>query len=221
LATRAEVARVADWSLLTVARTRDRVGITIVGALVLAAVLLVVRSLGAPDVPTFLPTVIEPVEVGEAKVARTVTVDASDPDVWQFFDFSSGSVVTTPGSANWDIAFRRFHVVANGGVGFAGEAGILEIGGAAFDSISVVPSEGYIGNEHAGDSTNAAIERWYEYSWTSHLLEPKPTVYAIRTADGRHAKLRILGYYCTGARPGCVTFQYVYQGAGGTDVASR
>ena len=35
------------------------------------------------------------------------------------------------------------------------------------------------------------------------------------TADGRYAKLQLLSYYCPGARPGCLTFRYVYQGAGG------
>jgi hypothetical protein len=31
--------------------------------------------------------------------------------------------------------------------------------------------------------------------------------------DGRYAALQILGYYCAEARPGCLTFRYVYQGA--------
>jgi hypothetical protein len=201
---------------------RDRIGIAIVGVLVLVAVFLVGRTLGAPEIATFAPTTPEPIEVGHAKVGpRTVTVDASNPDQWRFFDLSRGSVVEGPGARDWDLAFRRFRVFANGGAGFAGTAGVVDLGNVAFDSVSVVPSDGYVGNERAGDSTNAAMERWYVYSWTSHLLEPKPAVYAIRTADGRHAKLQLLGYYCTGARPGCVTFQYVYQGAGGTDVASR
>jgi hypothetical protein len=202
--------------------SRDRVGIAIVGVLVLVAVFLVGRTLGAPEMATFAPTTPEPIEAGPVLVGpRTVTVDASNPDEWRFFDFSSGSVVEEPGVGDWDLAFRRFHVVANGGEGFAGTAGVHDLGTVAFDSVSVVPSDGYVGNERAGDSTNATMERWYEYSWTSHILEPKPVVYAIRTADGRHAKLQLMGYYCAGARPGCVTFQYVYQGGGGTDVASK
>ena len=36
----------------------------------------------------------------------------------------------------------------------------------------------------------------------------------VRTADGRYAKLEILGYYCPGAHPGCLTFRYVFQGDG-------
>ncbi len=37
---------------------------------------------------------------------------------------------------------------------------------------------------------------------------------AVRTADGRFAKVQILGYYCSGPRAGCLTFRYVYQGDG-------
>lgn len=40
----------------------------------------------------------------------------------------------------------------------------------------------------------------------------------MRTADGRYAKLEMVGYYCPGARPGCPTFRYVYQGDGTTAV---
>ncbi|HSR42903.1 MAG TPA: HmuY family protein, partial [Longimicrobiales bacterium] len=54
----------------------------------------------------------------------------------------------------------------------------------------------------------------------SHILRPKDRVFAVRTADGRYAKLRILGYYCPGARPGCLAFRYVYQGDGSRRVAS-
>jgi hypothetical protein len=50
------------------------------------------------------------------------------------------------------------------------------------------------------------------------VLTPKPHVWAVRTADGRYAKLEMLGYYCPGAQPGCPTFRYVYQGDGSTAV---
>jgi hypothetical protein len=88
-----------------------------------------------------------------------------------------------------------------------------------FEGVSHVPETGYVVAEKS-DSVNAALEDWYDYSMTSHVLQPKETVYAIRTADGRYAKIEILGYYCAGALPGCTTFRYVYQGGGSTDVTS-
>ena len=200
----------------------DRVTLAVVGVVALGAVAFVTASLDRKDVPTFLPTTPVPVEVGTAKLGPdTITVDATGEEGWRFFDFSSGSVVESPGPTDWDLAFLRHRIVANGGAGFAGDGGLLELGGVEYDSLSEVPSTGYIGSPQPGDTTNAVIERWYNYSWTSHILEPRPTVWAVRTADGRYAKLRILGYYCPGPQAGCLTFEFVYQGGGGTDVTSQ
>tara|TARA_B100001167_G_scaffold47136_1_gene27184 strand:+ start:218 stop:781 length:564 start_codon:yes stop_codon:yes gene_type:complete len=184
------------------------------------AVVFIWTSLERPEVPTFTPTVAAAAEVGTEQDARTVTVDASDSEVWRFFDFSRGSVVEAPGEEEWDIAFRRFQIIANGGRGMEGQAGATSLEDMTFESVSSVPETGYVMAER-NDSVNAVLEDWYNYSFTSHLLEPKPIVYAIRTADGRYAKLEILGYYCVGVLPGCTTFRYVYQGGGGVDVISN
>tara|TARA_B100001765_G_scaffold82740_1_gene50638 strand:- start:2637 stop:3200 length:564 start_codon:yes stop_codon:yes gene_type:complete len=184
------------------------------------AVVFIWTSLERPEVPTFTPTVAATAEVGTEQDARTVTVDASDSEVWRFFDFSRGSVVEAPGEEEWDIAFRRFQIIANGGRGMEGQAGATSLEDMTFESVSSVPETGYVMAER-NDSVNAVLEDWYNYSFTSHLLEPKPIVYAIRTADGRYAKLEILGYYCVGVLPGCTTFRYVYQGGGGVDVISN
>ncbi|MDA1095695.1 MAG: HmuY family protein [Chloroflexi bacterium] len=200
---------------------RDRVTLTMVTALAIGGVLFVMASLGRRNVPTFAPTAPVPIEVGSTRLGPdTITVDATGEFGWRFFDFSRGSVVETPDPTNWDLAFLRHRIVANGGAGFAGDGGLLELEGADFDSVSRVPATGYVGSPQPGDTTNLAIERWYNYNWTSHLLEPRPTVWAVRTADGRYAKMEILGYYCSGALAGCLTFKFVYQGGGGTDVAS-
>ena len=198
----------------------DRVATTVIGVIVLCAVLFIWTSLERPELPTFIPTVSMPAEVGTERDARTVTVDASDPDIWHFFDFSQGSVLDAPGVVEWDLAFRRFQIIVNGGRNLAGQGGVVSLGELAFEGVSDVPENGYVVAEK-NDSVNAALEDWYDYSMTSHVLQPKQTVYAIRTAEGRYAKMEILGYYCVGALPGCTTFRYVYQGGGSTDVASH
>jgi hypothetical protein len=75
-----------------------------------------------------------------------------------------------------------------------------------------------VANEGRAEPRNPAIASWYRYGFFSHVLTPKPHVWAVRTADGRYAKLEMLGYYCPGAQPGCPTFRYVYQGDGSTAV---
>lgn len=201
-------------------RRSDRRALWIVGALVALAAVLVALSLDRPTPPSFAPSPTRPVEAGAAMVGpRVYTVDATSGSDWRYFDFSRGSVVDRPGPLDWDLAFRRFHVIANGGPRFAGAGGIHDLGAVPFDSVTTVPRTGYEPTVAGSDTTNPAIAKWYDYGFTSHLLSPKPHVYAIRTADGRYAKLELLGYYCPGARPGCVAFRYVYQGDGSTRVA--
>jgi len=192
-----------------------------VTALLLAGALtLILVSLRRPPVAERTPTPPDPAPVGDSLVGPVVyTMDASASGDWAFFDFSRGSAVEDPGPEGWDLAFQRFYIVANGGEGFAGMGGLLDLGPVAFDSVTVVPEGDYVFSEADRDTTNAATEEWYDYSFTSHLLTPRLRTYAVRTADGRYAKLEVLGYYCPGARPGCLTFRYVYQGDGSRRVA--
>ena len=187
----------------------------IIGALALVAALLVAVSLRRPEVPTYTPSASQPRDVGEGRVGPVVyTVDASAEGEWKFFDFSKGSVVPSPGPGEWDVAFRRFNVISNGGEGFAGRAGALDLGEVDFGAVAEVPQEGYQPTVAGRDTINEVFQGWYDYGFTTHLLSPKPRVYAVRTADGRYAKLEFLSYYCPGAQPGCLTFRYVYQGDG-------
>lgn len=198
---------------------RDRTAALISVGIVAVVVLLVALSLRRDPPATFAPTDLEPRPVGDSLMGPVqVTLDASDPDRWVFFDFSRGAPIDDPDPTVWDLAFRRFNVMVNGGDGFAGQGGALALDAASLDSIEAVPAYGYVLTDARRDSTNPAIERWYDYGFTSHLLTPKPRVYAVRTADGRYAAVRFVSYYCPGASGGCVTFEYVYQGDGSREM---
>ncbi|MQA89728.1 MAG: hypothetical protein GEU90_05770 [Gemmatimonas sp.] len=201
-------------------RHRGSIAVFGVGAFCVALMaLFVVMGVRRTAPETFVPTSLESrPAAGKLVEPRLFTVDASVADRWRFFSFEDGTVVANPGPVGWDLAFRRFQVIANGGDGFAGEGGIVDLGAAPLDSIAVVPSTGYVLNTVRSDTVNAVVQEWYDYSYVSHLLSPKPRVYAVRTADGRYAKLQFVGYYCPGAVPGCVTFRYVYQGSGGVEM---
>jgi hypothetical protein len=186
-----------------------------VGVVVVVAVTLVALTLRQPDVPTYAPTPPAPRDAGRALVGPVVyTVDATSGERWRHFSFRVGAVVDDASAAAWDLAFRRYQIIANGGPGFLGRAGILDLGPVRFDEVQTVPVTGYRENEGSLDPRNPAIGGWYRYGFFSHVLSPKPHVWAVRTVDGRYAKLEILAYYCPGAQPGCVTFRYGYQGDG-------
>lgn len=198
----------------------------LLGAFVLLLASMIVGSLRRPQIPYGAITPPHPVPIGDTLVGpATVTLDATASDRWTFFDFSRNSVVEHPGPLDWDLAVRRFYVIANGGApgaagaGFAGQGGIADLGPEPFDSVRVLPARGYLPNDR--DSTNDAIRRWYDYGWASHLLRSKNHVYAVKTADGKYAKVQIVSYYCAGAQPGCLTLRYVFQGNGSPNVAVR
>ncbi len=176
-----------------------------------AAALYVAISLLRPAPEVFTPSPIlalPPEAPPEGEVVRTV--DASHPDRWRFFSLERGSVVENPGPREWDLAFRRFQIIVNGGEGFPGDGGLQPLEGVRFGEVERLPEDGYEGTRARGDSIHPGIQRWYDYSFFSHLLTPKERVYAVRTADGRFAKVELMGYYCPGPTPGCITFRYTF-----------
>lgn len=201
--------------------TRPRGTVVAVVAVVVVAVTLVGLSLRAPAVPMYSPTPASPRDTGRARVGPVLyTIDATAQDEWRYFSFRLGSAVQSPGAKDWDLGFRRYQIIANGGREFVGQAGIVDLGEVPFAEVKAVPETGYQMTESGADPRNPAIVAWYGYGYFSHVLTPKPHVWAVRTADGRYAKMEIVSYYCVGSQPGCVTLRYVYQGDGSHDVAA-
>ena len=192
----------------------------------LAAVFCAPWLFPGPPVGNFTVTPPLPSEVAEQLIGPVLyTLEARAAEQWTFFDFSQGSVVQVPHQfgLDWDLAFQRHKILASGGAtNPKGKGGILNLGEVAFDEVKEVPAQGYIEdtiasiNPEAIVTENLAVKSWYHYNFLTHILQPKSNVYAVRTADGKYAKLRLLSYYCDGGRAsGCFTIEYVYQGDGG------
>jgi heme-binding HmuY-like protein len=178
-----------------------------------------------PPVGNFTVTAPNPVEVGHRLVGPVFyTLDARDSEQWAFFDFSRSSVVKEPHrfGVDWDLGFQRHKILANGGAtNPKGRGAIRDLGQVRFEEVREAPAEGYVEdsiasiNPQAITTENLAMKAWYHYNFLTHVLRPKPKIYAIRTADGKYAKLRLVSYYCDGGQAsGCFTIEYVYQGDG-------
>ena len=192
----------------------------IVLLLLIAAVVFVAGSLDRPRPPEYAPSPIAPEAIGaRASGPRLTTVDATDEREWRYFDFSRGSTVERPGPLEWDLAFRRSRILVNGGDGFPGRGGVVDLGEIPFEDVAAAPTTGYRGTGAGRDSVQPDLDGWYDYGFTTHVLTARPRVYAVRTADGRYAKLQVVSYYCPGARGGCPTFRWVYQGDGSRSFA--
>lgn len=178
------------------------------GLFVIVIGLVVVSSMRPREALVFEPTPIGPTPARvQTLLHDTVTIDSQEQTVWRFFDFDRASIVLPPDTAGWDLAIRRFTVIA-------AEA-VADMGPAAFDEVTEAPAAGFVETSFGRDTINTAIDRWYRYSMISHLLEPNGHVYVVRTRESRFAKLEFLSYYCPGVVGGCLTFRYVYQPDGG------
>lgn len=191
------------------------------GALfLLLAAYLLAAPLRRPEPRTFRPTASPAVAAGDSlSPTRTITLDAREEGHWVGFDFSRGTVTAAGDSAGtdagWDLAARRYHVIVNGGSGYAGRGAAVDLGPVSFDSVRVAPERGWVTTDGRGrDAMHPAFEEWYRYDFLSHLLLPRSRVYVVRTAEGHYAKVEFLSYYCPGPVAGCVTFRYRYQGDG-------
>lgn len=133
-----------------------------------------------------------------APEVKTVTSLQADTKV--YFNLTTGESV--PESAitatNWDISFlgkdRTIVVAMNSGSEGTGSAGaqLVETG---FDDLTIAPEAGYLsGKEATGDYL-----KWSNYTSTTapqHAVLPKPGItIAIKTAEGKYAKMQIVSLY--------------------------
>jgi hypothetical protein len=189
------------------------------GVFVVVIGLVLAASVSRPEPPVYPLTRIETRELPSGFAGPdTVTIDARDGARWTHFEFGRRRVAAA--GMPWDIAVKRYRLVVNGGEGLAGEGGVSRID-SAFNDVREAPAAGYRQSRvtPGGDTVSAELDGWYSYSWFSHLLQPRPATFVLRTHDGRYAKLAVLGYYCPGPEPGCLTIEYAYQGDGSRRLA--
>ena len=185
-------------------RVASAVLVAMLAVFVAVMSLIVAGAFARRSAPEYSPTLPGTGRVVVDRLFRdTVTLDARDERRWVYFDLDRAMVLAEGDTTGWDLAARRFSIVA--------KEGILDLGALAFDSVLEPPPPPYIPTRFASDTVNPAIARWYEYNFLSHLMEPNGHVYAVAVTGGGHAKLSILSYYCPGLVSGCITFEYVFQ----------
>src|SRR5574341_1173954 len=161
---------------------------------------IVAASLVQPTVAEFAPTPPGARPRG-GPGPDTVTIDAGDERHWRFYSFRRG-VLSPPDTTDWDLGFRRHHIIASGAVADAGVA--------TLDTVAGGLASVFMKTEFARDTITPTLARWYRYSFVTHLLRPNGHVFLVRTREGALVKMEILGYYCPGTRPGCPSFRWAW-----------
>lgn len=147
--------------------------------------------------------VIEPTPVETALTVQRVNdlpADTAATGEFTFYSLRENAVVASSDSATakWDIAFSSTRIRINGGASGPGQGGALVLSGTDFDTLTAIPTTGYAIDTSL---TRTAIRTgsgngWYVYDFATNIISPIPgRVLAVRTADGKYAKLRIMSYY--------------------------
>jgi len=165
-----------------------------------------------PTPAGFAPTSGEALVVaGQPPDTVQYTIDARSRREWVYFDFSSGTVVSTSrDSLDWGIAIKRTDILTNGGdTNPAGAGGAVDLGEIPL-SKAVPPADGYLADATDDENgvENPALNKWYSYNWTTHIVNSKGHIFAVRTARGEVVLLNFASYYCDDGSSGCVTFRY-------------
>ncbi|MEM8486484.1 MAG: HmuY family protein [Bacteroidota bacterium] len=168
---------------------------------------------------------------------------------YAFVSLRDGNIVLTydnttrtdSASTNWDIAFQGTNIIFNGGNSGPGQGGavILE---QTFEEVIEAPADSEFRTDGVsvcstdmGDGAAFAVcpgsdNGWYNYNPASNLVSPLAgRTIAVRTADGRFAKFRILSYYqgnpaitdVTATTPSrFYTIEYVFRADGSRNLES-
>jgi hypothetical protein len=139
-----------------------------------------------------------------------VMLDATDHEEWIRYDFERQGVVDE--DLPWDLSFRRYLVVLNGGVSGDGGVEAAVIPNVRFDDLDGVP-EGTTWATDTADSNDDGVDEtvlagWYDYDSSTHVLTANGSVYLVRTAEDAVVKFEMLNYYDDSGTPGHVRFHW-------------
>ena len=134
-------------------------------------------------------------------IVKEVVADTGKLGYTTYYSLRENKIIDSSlkNTNQWDIAFSATRIYVNGG-GFSGGTGI---GGAivlkkVYESLTTAPETGYRADSA---STNLAVpggseNGWYKYNGDTHEITPiAGVVIALKTADGKYAKLQVLSYY--------------------------
>lgn len=129
----------------------------------------------------------------------TTVVDATSMTDWIYVDFATGAEVDA--AAAWDLRFQRFHISTNGGISGQGGVEAAPIMNSSFAAVTTAPATGYLVDADDVDGNGVPDyafdqgDSWYNYDVGSHVLSPRPYVWAVKLHGGAAIKLEITKYY--------------------------
>lgn len=183
-----------------------------------ALAVVAVFAVACPNDPTESDDLSWITADGGVGSATQLKLDATSDTAWTYVSFANG-VVETPAnpedSLAWDIAFQRYNVKTNGGTsgtgqGASADLGVLDLKDTATATVTGWTEDAVIEDARTDDerSMNAILSGWYAYHFFKHELVSLYSLYAVRSAAGRVALLKIHDYYDEAGTAGHYTLIY-------------
>jgi hypothetical protein len=162
---------------------------------------------------------------------KTVSLDLhNDLFNWRYFSFEEGievHVVNYSDTLSWDLGMRYESFRTNGGKSGTGQGAVLDLGVVDFDVITFSDIAGKVFVEDDSITVLAAIGMPPVMARTPgsvpleamflspqgpppHTYTPNNHVYIIRTAKGRHVKLKGTSFFNDLGQEGYFNFRYVF-----------
>lgn len=141
---------------------------------------------------------------GDLGNASELVVDATSKEAWTYVSFANGVVeIADPAtSLEWDLGFRRDKIRTNGGASGSGRGAAADLGKLDLQETTTASVSSWVEDESIVDARTGAtfigsslLSGWYDYHFGTHQLRSKYLLYAVRTADGRTALMKVYDYY--------------------------
>ena len=200
---------------------------------IIASILITSAILGACTKTDTTESLTEKTDTTELLTGKTIVINATSSNDWVYFSFDKDTTVNVSDAANsldWDLAFRRSWIKTNSGLSGKGMGGAFNSGLKAqtgFDGLTTVPTNAVFVQDDstmvAGsrgfvkDVVNPVIKDCFELQFGAQtLLIPGDSIYVVKTASGKYAKVWIKDYYSeTEANVGAyIKMTYKYQSDG-------
>ncbi len=203
----------------------------------LAAISVGLTAVGcdsAEDVPDPLPVTQAENVPADPETGRDPVTGAPTGTTgrYTFYDLSSKQVIldrenddrSDSTSMGWDLAFQGSNIIVNSPATGGGQGGV-QVLDTDFDTVDEAPQSGYSTNSIGLESSSDMA--WGVYNPATMLVFPLDgKTLAVKTADGKYAKVRIISYYKDApAVPDAFvdqsrwyTFDFVYQPDGSRDL---
>lgn len=150
-------------------------------------------------------------------------IDATSEVDFTFFNFASRETVSVSDpqtDTTWDIAFKRYQIILNGGV--SGDKGVMGVDLAttgspdSIDFAAVLDTPDVSADDWQEDSFVLAVDAWYSYDPFAHAIVPTEYVYVLKDALGQYVKFQVTDMFDASMPPdmGSVTCRFVYAASG-------